>query len=39
MDDSTELKGDPEAMVRAGTRIFAERVVRNIQQQVARWNK
>ena len=39
MDDSTELKGDPEVMVRAGTRIFAERVVRTIQQQVARSNK
>jgi hypothetical protein len=33
MDDSTELKGDPEAMVPAGTRIFAERVVRTIQAQ------
>ena len=39
MDDSTELKGDPEAMVRAGTRIFAERVVRTIRAQEALSNK
>ena len=39
MDDSTELKGDPEAMVRAGTRIFAERVVRTIREQEALSNK
>jgi hypothetical protein len=39
MDDSTELKGDPEAMVRAGTRIFAERVVRTIRVQEALSNK
>ena len=32
MDDSTELKGDPEPMVRAGTRIFAERVARTVTQ-------
>lgn len=32
MDDSTELKGDPEPMVRAGTRIFAERVARTVKQ-------
>jgi hypothetical protein len=32
LDDSTELKGDPENMVRAGTRIFAERVARTIRQ-------
>ena len=31
LDDTTELKGDPEAMVRAGTRIFAERVVRTVR--------
>ena len=31
LDDSTELKGDPEPMVRAGTRIFAERVARTIR--------
>jgi hypothetical protein len=31
LDDSTELKGDPEAMVRAGTRIFAERVARTVR--------
>ena len=30
LDDSTELKGDPEAMIRAGVRIFAERVARTI---------
>ena len=29
LDDSTELKGDPEPMVRAGVRIFAERVARS----------
>ena len=28
LDDSTELKGDPEPMIRAGVRIFAERVAR-----------
>ncbi len=31
LDDSTELKGEPEAMVRAGTRIFAERVARTVK--------
>jgi len=31
LDDSTELKGDPEAMVRAGVRIFAERVARAVR--------
>jgi hypothetical protein len=35
LDDSTELKGDPEPMVRAGTRIFAERVARAVKQEVA----
>ncbi|HEX3235028.1 MAG TPA: DUF2380 domain-containing protein [Gemmatimonadales bacterium] len=39
MDDSTELKGDPGPMVRAGTRIFAERVVRTIREQEALSNK
>ena len=39
MDDSTELKGDPQPMVRAGTRIFAERVVRAIRAQEALSNK
>jgi Protein of unknown function (DUF2380) len=34
LDDSTELKGDPEPMVRAGTRIFAERVARAVKQEV-----
>jgi hypothetical protein len=33
LDDSTELKGDPEPMVRAGVRIFAERVARTIQER------
>jgi hypothetical protein len=32
MDDSIELKGDPDPMVRAGTRNFAERVARTIKQ-------
>ena len=31
LDDSTELKGEPDAMVRAGTRIFAERVARTVK--------
>ena len=31
LDDSTELKGEPDAMVRAGARIFAERVARSIR--------
>jgi hypothetical protein len=31
LDDSTELKGEPEGMVRAGTRIFAERVTRTVR--------
>jgi uncharacterized protein DUF2380 len=31
LDDSTELKGEPEGMVRAGTRIFAERVARAVK--------
>jgi hypothetical protein len=31
LDDSTELKGEPAAMVRAGTRIFAERVARTVR--------
>jgi hypothetical protein len=31
LDDSTELKGDPEQMVRVGTRIFADRVARAVQ--------
>ncbi|HEV2084773.1 MAG TPA: DUF2380 domain-containing protein [Gemmatimonadales bacterium] len=30
MDDTTELKGDPGPMVRAGVRIFAERVARTV---------
>ena len=32
LDDSTELKGEPEAMVRAGSRIFAERVARTVRR-------
>jgi len=31
LDDSTELKGEPEAMVRVGIRIFAERVARTVR--------
>ena len=31
LDDSTELKGNPDGMVRAGTRIFAERVTRTVR--------
>lgn len=31
LDDSTELKGEPDAMVRAGARIFAERVARTVK--------
>ena len=31
LDDTTELKGEPEAMVRAGARIFAERVGRTVR--------
>jgi hypothetical protein len=33
LDDSTELKGDPEPMIRAGVRIFAERVARTIRER------
>ena len=35
LDDSTELKGDPEPMIRAGVRIFAERVARTVKQRSA----
>ena len=35
MDDSTELKGDPEPMVRAGVRIFAERVARTVRERAS----
>jgi hypothetical protein len=31
LDDSTELKGEPDAMVRAGARIFAERAARTVR--------
>jgi hypothetical protein len=31
LDDSTELKGEPDAMMRAGSRIFAERVARTVK--------
>jgi hypothetical protein len=31
LDDTTELKGEPDAMVRAGARIFAERVARTVR--------
>ena len=33
LDDSTELKGDPEPMIRAGVRIFAERVARTVKER------
>jgi hypothetical protein len=33
LDDSSELKGDPEPMIRAGVRIFAERVARTVEQR------
>jgi len=33
LDDSTELKGDPDPMVRAGVRIFAERVARAVTER------
>lgn len=32
LDDSTELKGEADQMVRVGTRIFAERVARTVQR-------
>ena len=32
LDDSTELKGEPDGMVRVGTRIFAERVARAVRR-------
>jgi hypothetical protein len=32
LDDTTELKGETEAMVRAGSRIFAERVARTVRR-------
>lgn len=32
LDDSTELKGDPEVMVRVGVRQFADRVARTVRQ-------
>jgi len=31
LDDSTELKGEPESMIRVGMRIFADRVVRTVR--------
>jgi hypothetical protein len=31
LDDSTELKGEPEAMVRIGMRQFADRVIRTVR--------
>jgi hypothetical protein len=33
LDDSTELKGETAAMVRAGSRIFAERVARTVRNR------
>jgi hypothetical protein len=35
MDDSTELKGDPERMIRAGVGIFAERVARTVKERAS----
>ena len=35
LDDSTELKGDPEPMIRAGVRIFAERVARTVNERAS----
>jgi hypothetical protein len=35
IDDSTELKGDPEPMIRAGVRIFADRVARIVKDRSA----
>jgi hypothetical protein len=35
MDDSTELKGDPDVMIRAGVRIFAERVARRVKERAS----
>jgi hypothetical protein len=35
MDDSTELKGDPDAMIRAGVGIFAERVARTVKERAS----
>ena len=32
LDDSTELKGEIQAMIRAGSRIFAERVARTVRE-------
>lgn len=31
LDDSTELKGDPDVMVRIGVRSFADRVIRTVR--------
>jgi hypothetical protein len=31
LDDSTELKGEPEGMIRVGVRSFADRVVRTVR--------
>ncbi len=31
LDDSTELKGDPDGMIRVGMRIFADRLVRTVR--------
>jgi hypothetical protein len=35
LDDSTELKGDPEPVIRAGVRIFAERVARTVNERAS----
>jgi Protein of unknown function (DUF2380) len=31
LDDSTELKGDPDQMIRVGMRIFADRLIRTVR--------
>jgi len=33
LDDSTELKGETTGMIRAGSRIFAERVARTVRNR------
>jgi hypothetical protein len=35
LDDSTELKGEPDRMIQAGARIFADRVARTVRQRSA----
>jgi hypothetical protein len=35
LDDTTELKGDPVRMTRAGTAIFADRVARAVRGELS----